>query len=159
LQLHGGSQESKISVLEEGEKMDSVSSTVTRQLTVEVDASPDAPIQVPVALRYDTADPFAIEAIFRPQDHDEVPWYFARELLVQGLTSPAGEGDVRVWPASAGGRQVLRIALISPEGEALLETPVEEVVDFLSCTFALCPSGCEAEFLDVDRTLRALLAF
>jgi hypothetical protein len=78
---------------------------------------------------------------------------------MHGITGPAGEGDVRVWPAHCDGNDVLRIALMSPDGEALLQTPVDEVVDFLSRTYAVCRRGEEAQYLDVDRALRELLAF
>jgi hypothetical protein len=111
-----------------------------------------------MVLRYDTADPFAIEAVFRPLGHDEVLWCFARELLMEGIDGPVGQGDVRVWPSTGDAAEMLRIALISPDGEALLQVALREVFDFLSHTYALCPRGSEPGHLDLDRVLRELLA-
>jgi Streptomyces sporulation and cell division protein, SsgA len=134
------------------------SSTVTRELTVEVVAPADEPIRVPMVMRYDTADPYALHAAFQMGDGDEVPWVFSRELVAVGVSSASGRGDVRVWPAVSDGRQVVCIALISPDGQALLEAATEDVVDFLSTTYSLCAPGDERQHLDMDGALRALLA-
>jgi hypothetical protein len=44
----------------------------------------------------------AIRMAFHVGTDEPVVWIFARELLAAGLASPAGDGDVRVWPGSAG---------------------------------------------------------
>lgn len=135
-----------------------VSSTVTRELMAEVVTGTDGPLCVPLLMRYDTSDPFAVQAVFRSDDGHEVPWTFGRELLTVGLHRAAGEGDVRIWPWSWGEQTVLCVLLSSPDGEALIQLSATDVVDFLGSTYALCPRGRERLHLDVDSALRALLA-
>lgn len=135
-----------------------VPSTVTRELMVQLVAPGDASIALPVILHYDTQDPYAVHANFRTGQGDGVSWVFARELLTLGVHSPAGDGDVRVWPSWSAGAEVVFIGLTSPDGEALLQAPTRELVDFLGRTYALCPQGQEREHLDVDRAIEALLA-
>jgi sporulation and cell division protein SsgA len=138
--------------------MSLVSSFVTREIVVHVAASSEGPVRMPVVMRYDTGDPFAVQAVFRAGQDNEVVWVFARDLLAAGVSNPSGEGDVRIWPSLSGGAEVLRIALISPDGEALLQARADEIVDFLSSTYVLCPWGKESERLDLDTALEALLA-
>jgi hypothetical protein len=138
--------------------MNPVSSSVSRGISVDVAAPNERAIRIPMALHYDTGDPFAVRAVFGAGQDNEVTWVFARELLTLGVSRRAGEGDVRIWPSWSDGREVLCIALVSPDGEALLQTSAAEVAEFLSCTFSLCPWGTEAELLDLDSELEALLA-
>jgi hypothetical protein len=138
--------------------MRAVSSTVTRELSWQVVAPTDGPSQVCVSMRYDTADPYAVHAVFRVTLDQQVAWVFARELLTQGLDQPSGDGDVRIWPASQAGHEVVCIALRSPDGEALLEACADDLVDFLSSAYALCPRGREPQHLKIDRALVAFFA-
>ena len=94
--------------------MKQVSSCVTRAIAVDVAVPDEGLICMPVSLHYDTGDPFAVHAVFRAGQDNEVTWVFARDLLAVGVTRRAGEGDVRIWPSWSAGRDVLRIALISP---------------------------------------------
>jgi hypothetical protein len=135
-----------------------LSSSVTRELTVQVLAPLDGPSEVSVDLHYDTTDPFAVRAMFRVTSDQQVSWVFARELLAQGMTEASGEGDVRIWPTWADGREVVRIVLRSPDGEALLQTESVELLEFLTTSFALCPRGHESRHLQIDRALVALFA-
>ena len=50
-----------------------------------------------VVMRYDVGDPFAVRLDFDPPPHG-VNWVFARDLLMRGLSTPVGDGDVRIWP-------------------------------------------------------------
>src|SRR3954453_9458650 len=133
-------------------------STVTRELTVQLVAPGDGSISLPVVLHYDTADPYAVHATFRTGQGDGVSWVFARELLTVGVQRPAGAGDVRVWPSGSGGSEVVFIGPTSPDGEALLQAPCRDMVDFLGRSYALCPEGQERSHLDVDRPIEVLLA-
>ena len=135
-----------------------VSSTVTRELILQVVAPIDGPTHVGVAMHYDTADPYAVHAVFRVSPDQQVAWVFARELLSAGLEQQSGDGDVRIWPASHEGHGVVCIALHSPDGEALLRAPVDDLADFLSSAYALCPRGGEPQHLEMDRALDALFA-
>ncbi|HZI96735.1 MAG TPA: SsgA family sporulation/cell division regulator [Actinomycetales bacterium] len=131
--------------------------TVTRGLTVDVLSPGDGTQRVTMTLRYDIADPFAVQSLFRNPPDDDIPWVFARDLLVLGLDGPVGEGDVRIWPCRRRGGDAVRLALTSPDGAALLEVPAGDLHDFLGLTFRLCPWGHESEPLDLDGMLEDLL--
>ena len=133
-------------------------STVTREMTVQLVAPGDANLPMPVVLHYDVCDPYAVHATFRTGQGDGVSWVFARELLTLGVHRAAGDGDVRVWPSWSAGREVVFLGLTSPDGEALLQAPTRQLVDFLGRTYALCAQGQEEDHLDVDAAIEALLA-
>jgi hypothetical protein len=131
---------------------------------------------VPAALVYDPDDPYAVRVRFgdagvdtgpaatdlagsvdelAPAD-DGVEWLLSRELLRTGLSTPAGDGDVRVWPARAA-LDVLFLQLRAPSGEALFELSAAVVGEFLRDTERLVPAGHESGLLHVDDELSALL--
>jgi hypothetical protein len=87
---------------------------------------------------------------------DRVEWLFARDLLAVGMQTPAGDGDVRVWPASPGDRDVLNICLSSPFGQAHFEASLAAVTGFLRRTYEVVPLGREADFIDLEGELRDL---
>ncbi len=129
---------------------------------------PSAWTPVPATLVYDVADPFAVRVRFGDDGRDEyedpsdgvedggVEWLLSRDLLRAGLTAPAGDGDVRLWPAR-GGLDVVFLQLRAPSGEALFEVSGAVVGDFLHETEMLVPQGAESEALRVDEELSALL--
>ena len=133
-------------------------STVTREMTVQLVAPGDGSLPLPVVLHYDVSDPYAVHATFRTGHGDGVSWVFARELFTLGVHRAAGDGDVRVWPSWSAGREVVFLGLTSPDGEALLQAPTRQLVDFLGRTYALCAQGQEEDHLDVDAAIEALLA-
>jgi hypothetical protein len=112
------------------------------------------PIRVAAHLRYDTRDPFAVCVSFDAGGTERIEWTFARELLDQGLWQSTGDGDVRVWPRGG----AVFLALCSPSGKAILETPRPAVADFVARTQRLVPVGRESEFIDLDRELDGLLS-
>jgi Streptomyces sporulation and cell division protein, SsgA len=136
----------------------SVPTTVTRELTAQLVIPEDDSVSCPVVLHYDIADPYAVRATFDTGEGDGVSWVFARELLTLGVHRPAGDGDVHVWPSRASGSEIVFIGLASPNGEALLQASIAELVDFLGRSYSLCPQGKEGEHLDVDGAIEALLA-
>ena len=109
------------------------------------------------SLYYSADDPYAIRMAFHVGTDEPVEWIFARELLTTGLACPAGDGDVQVWPASPGRREVLNIALSSPFGQARFEAPVSATADFLHLTYGIVAAGQEDEFIDVDSELDEIL--
>jgi hypothetical protein len=119
--------------------------------------------EVPALLSYEAADPFAVRITFGdaaagPGTADDgVTWLVGRDLLRVGLDRPAGDGDVRVWPASATA-DVLFLHLRAPSGEALFELSRATLAAFLRETEALVPAGSEAAVLDIDNELAALLS-
>ncbi|MGY1772318.1 SsgA family sporulation/cell division regulator [Blastococcus sp. SYSU D00813] len=114
--------------------------------------------EVPATLGYEVADPFAVRIAFGdPGADDGISWLLARDLLRAGLDRPAGEGDVRLWPARTTG-DVLFLHLRAPSGEALFEVSRAAVAAFLRQTEQLVPPGEESAVLRVDDELAALLS-
>ncbi|MFJ4002577.1 SsgA family sporulation/cell division regulator [Streptomyces sp. NPDC090023] len=58
-----------------------------------------------------------------PGTGQAVEWIIGRDLLAAGSAEPAGEGDVRIWPARTTACQAVRIRLGSLTGTALSEAP------------------------------------
>ncbi|MER6527911.1 SsgA family sporulation/cell division regulator [Streptomyces sp. NPDC001508] len=131
---------------------------VERELELKLVLSPERSVPVPARLSYRTDDPYAVHISFHINSEQPVDWTFARELLVEGVFRPCGDGDVRVWPTKANGRSVVLMALSSPDGEALLEAPTTLVSAWLERTLRMVPPGSEAEQLGLDDALHQLLA-
>jgi hypothetical protein len=112
------------------------------------------PIRVGAYLRYEVHDPFAVCVSFDAGTSERIEWTFARELLDQGLWQATGDGDVKIWPRGG----AVFLALCSPSGRAVLETPRPALADFVSRTQRLVPAGKESDFVDLDRELNALLS-
>ncbi|MFZ5852480.1 MAG: SsgA family sporulation/cell division regulator [Actinomycetota bacterium] len=130
--------------------------SVSAAIDVRLVVSGEHRLAVPVDLRYDPSDPYAVHATFHAGDN-AVEWVFARSLLADGMYRPSGEGDVRVWPGGLGGQAVL-IALTSPDGAALVEAPRAALAAFVARTYAVVPGGTEGSHLDLDRAIGRLLA-
>ncbi len=88
---------------------------------------------------------------------DGITWLLSRELLQAGLDRPAGDGDVRLWPARGAG-DGLYLHLRAPSGEALFEVSRASVAAFLRGTEALVPLGEESARLALDAELHLLLS-
>nr|MYU47859.1 SsgA family sporulation/cell division regulator [Streptomyces sp. SID7803] len=96
---------------------------VERELELKLVLSPERSIPVPARLTYRTEDPYAVHITFHITSDSPVYWTFARDLLVEGVFRPCGQGDVRIWPTKVDGNSVICVALTSPDGNALLEVP------------------------------------
>jgi Streptomyces sporulation and cell division protein, SsgA len=132
---------------------DTVTSRIGLHLVVP--GSPALPVAADVV--YDHTDPYAVKVGFHTGGSEVVEWTFARSLLTEGVTHPAGEGDVQTWPSHSDGSPVVCLSLSSPSGRALFEAPLAEMVDFLSRTYAVVPTGTESDHVDVDAELALLL--
>jgi hypothetical protein len=132
---------------------DSVTASLELRLVVPGNAS----LPVMAELAYDQADPYAVRVAFHTGGTDVVEWTFARSLLTDGVTHPVGEGDVQVWPSHAGGKPIVCLSLSSPSGRALFEAPLAELVEFLTKTYAVVPTGNEGDHVDVEAELALLL--
>lgn len=130
---------------------------IERELELTLVLSPERSVPVPARLRYLAHDPYAVHITFHTGSTAPVDWTFARELLVEGVFRPCGQGDVRIWPTRIGSRAVLRVALSSPDGDALLEAPAAPVSAWLERTLRSVPPGTEAERLGLDDALAELL--
>ncbi|OEU87214.1 sporulation protein SsgA [Streptomyces abyssalis] len=128
------------------------------ELEIRLVLSPQHSLPVQACLNYRAEDPYAVHIAFHVGPGAPVTWTFARELLVEGVFRPCGEGDVRVWPAKVGDRDVICVALSSPDGDALLETPAGAVSGWLERTLRAVPAGAEGEVLGMDAALAELLS-
>ncbi|MFE7313238.1 SsgA family sporulation/cell division regulator [Streptomyces sp. NPDC057555] len=111
---------------------------------------------VPAVLRYRQSDPLAVRMTFPPEislDGAAVDWAFARELLAEGLRSPAGRGDVRIRPS---GPERTLMEFHADEGIALIQVRSEDVRRFLTRSYEAVPAGREHPHLGVERGLAEL---
>ncbi|MEU9440695.1 SsgA family sporulation/cell division regulator [Streptomyces sp. NPDC048304] len=131
---------------------------VERELEMRLVLSPERSVPVPARLSYRSDDPYAVHISFHINSDCPVNWTFARDLLVEGVFRPCGQGDVRVWPTKVEGRSVVLMALSSPDGDALLEAPVPQVSAWLERTLRAVPPGTEGGQLGIDDALDQLLA-
>ena len=134
--------------------------SVSTELQLRLVVPGAASLPVRAGLRYDVADPYAVQVSFHTGNGTEgeiVEWTFARQLLTDGVSAPVGEGDVQVWPSASAGLPVVSLSLSSPSGKALFEVPLPELVDFLGQTYAAVPTGSEGEYVDVEAELALLL--
>jgi hypothetical protein len=137
----------------------------SRPLTLQL-IGPRSWTDVPALLCYDPADPYAVRICFGEVgasaeaggvDEDGITWLVGRDLLRAGLERPAGEGDVRIWPAQ-GATDVLFLHLQAPSGEALFEVSRATVAGFLRHTDGMVAPGSETALLHLDEELLALLS-
>ncbi|MGW5053157.1 SsgA family sporulation/cell division regulator [Actinokineospora sp. NPDC004072] len=107
---------------------------------------------IPVRSRwtYRSAEPFTVAAAFQSDNDSWVEWVFARDLLLAGLSAPAGEGDVRFRPGAESGGRVLYVEIESPDGRAVLVLSHADVTAFAATTAAMVPIGEEGDHFDVD---------
>ncbi|GLZ43284.1 SsgA family sporulation/cell division regulator [Actinokineospora sp. NBRC 105648] len=105
---------------------------------------------------YRAHEPFTVAAAFQTDKDRWVEWIFGRDLLVDGLSGPAGEGDVRLSPDVVDGHAVLVLEIESPDGHALLEMDYEAVQNFLATTAAMVPLGTESDYFDIDALIEEI---
>ncbi|MGK2874114.1 MAG: SsgA family sporulation/cell division regulator [Nocardioides sp.] len=115
-------------------------------------------VEAPITLSYRSDDPFAVTLIFRSSS-ETVAWIVGRNLLMQGLTAPVGEGDVRIYPSIVtGARTVVVLDFRSPDGRLVAQADSSQLQAFLTQAFAVVPAGTESAFLDIDSLVDDLLA-
>jgi hypothetical protein len=120
--------------------------------------APGADVLLGASLRYDRHDPYAVHLSFPTSPgRDPIDWIFARTLVADGLTSPAGDGDVRFWPSPEDLAGSVHVELCSPSGRALFAVPRPVLADFVARCHALVPPGSEPDHLDLDAELDLLL--
>jgi hypothetical protein len=129
--------------------------TTEIELRLVVTSGPTLPVRAD--LSFDPADPYAVQVAFHTGATEVVEWTFARSLLTDGVTRAVGDGDVQVWPATSAGRPMVCLSLSSPSGRALFEAPLTDLVQFLTRTYSIVPTGSESDFVDVDAELALLI--
>jgi hypothetical protein len=106
---------------------------------------------------YHRDDPFAIWVTFHIPAGD-VRWAMGRSLLLRGLSEPAGEGDIRLWPElDDDGRAWVCMDFHSPEGRLITAARSGDLYQFLLSTWVEVPAGTESDRVDLDRLVRTLL--
>ena len=133
--------------------------TVTAELELHLVVPGGPSLPVLAGLRYESNDPWAVRVAFQTGGEGDgiVEWMFARQLLTDGVAQATGEGDVRVWPSLHGTERVVNLAMASPSGSALFEIDRDALVEFLQQTYIAVPTGHEADSVDLDAELAALL--
>ncbi|MFD0319101.1 SsgA family sporulation/cell division regulator [Streptomyces flavalbus] len=110
------------------------------------------PLPISCEFSFHPEDPYAVTLIFDAEDEPPVRWVFARELLTEGLTAKAGEGDVTVWPEHehatgpdrgsdmwSGRHSKVWVEVGDTRHRALFEIPAAPVAQWLASTYALVP--------------------
>jgi hypothetical protein len=111
-------------------------------------------LDLPASFGYDPSDPWAVWITFRGP-RDEVRWAVGRDLLLQGMTDPAGEGDIQLWPSiDENGRAAVVMELCSPDGRLVTQLLTNELYRFLTRTLAAVPLGTES--IDLDQMVAAI---
>jgi hypothetical protein len=130
---------------------------IERELELQLVLAPERSVPVPALLAYRSDDPYAVHITFHLGSESPVHWTFARDLLVEGVYRPCGQGDVRARPGKARGRNVICLSLRSPDGDALLHAPAMAVAAWLERTLRAVPPGSEGDQFDSEDELCALL--
>ena len=96
-----------------------LSPTLTQDIALHCLDELERPMSFIASFGYHPDDPYAVWITFHIPAGD-VRWAIARSLLVRGLTEPAGEGDIQLWPnIDDEGRAIVDMDFHSPEGRLL----------------------------------------
>ncbi|MFR9794497.1 SsgA family sporulation/cell division regulator [Streptomyces sp. MS06] len=115
--------------------------------------SEELSFRIPVELRYETRDPYAVRLTFHLPGDAPVTWAFGRELLIDGVAGPCGEGDVQVAPAEPDVLGEVLIRLQVGCDHALFRSSAAPLLAFLDRTDKLVPLGQEGALADFDAHL------
>jgi Streptomyces sporulation and cell division protein, SsgA len=125
-----------------------MSRVLTQELVLQCLDPSGRNLDLPATFGYDPSDPWAVWITFvGPKDN--VRWAVGRDLLLQGMTDPAGEGDIQLWPSiDENGRAAVVMELCSPDGRLVTQLLTNELFRFLTRTLAAVPLGTESIDLD-----------
>lgn len=107
-----------------------------------------APVET--EMLYEADDPFAVTMNFR-SGGAVATWIMGRDLLWEGLSRPAGKGDVRLRPSG----RVVVLELASYRSVTEFRVPASTLRRFLDAAYRLVPPG--AERFDADAFLSTVL--
>ncbi|MFH8567591.1 SsgA family sporulation/cell division regulator [Streptomyces sp. Pv4-95] len=131
--------------------------TVQAEVIMSFLVSEELAFRIPVELDFDSADPYAVRLTFDLPGDVPVTWAFSRELLLDGLSRPSGEGDVRIEPSSAEHLSDIFISLQVGAEKALFRVSAPPLVAFLDRTDRLVPLGKEEVFDTLEAVLDRIL--
>ncbi len=123
--------------------------TTTAKMTLVTDAAGTA---VDAELSYHSRDPYAVRVVFSVASSQPVEWVFSRELLIGGISVPAGTGDVQIFPTYDG----IVFELNSPGGRARLLADPEPLRAFAEEMLGAVPLGDELNYFDLDQEIAML---
>jgi Streptomyces sporulation and cell division protein, SsgA len=136
-----------------------ISRTISADLVLQVLDAWGRTVDLPAEFGYDAADPWAVWITFRGasgRSTEPVRWAVGRDLLMRGITDPAGEGDVLLFPSvDENGRAAVVMELCSPDGRLVTQLRTSELYAFLARTLMAVPLGTET--IDLDRMVEALV--
>ncbi|MFI6941602.1 SsgA family sporulation/cell division regulator [Streptomyces sp. NPDC050418] len=115
--------------------------------------SEELSFRIPVELRYETGDPYAVRLTFHLPGDAPVTWAFSRELLVDGVNRPCGDGDVHIAPHGSDPLSDALIRLQVGTDQALFKVSIAPLIAFLDRTDRLVPLGQERALADFDTHL------
>lgn len=119
--------------------------------------SEELSFRIPVELGYERRDPFAVRMTFHLPGDAPVTWAFGRELLLDGINTPSGEGDVRIEPADGEELSDVSIRLRVGDDQAVFRASAPPLIAFLDRTDRLVPLGQESTLGDFGDDLEAAL--
>ncbi|MGW6566989.1 SsgA family sporulation/cell division regulator [Streptomyces sp. NPDC054975] len=119
--------------------------------------SEELSFRIPVELRYEARDPYAVRMTFHLPGDAPVTWAFGRELLVDGINGPSGDGDVHIAPTDPEDLSDVGIRLQVGSDRALFRVSAPPLVAFLDRTDKLVPLGQERTLGDFEDSLEAAL--
>jgi len=138
--------------------MNTAPAALTQPVTLELIDPTGAVTPIDAELHYDPRDPYAVTTVFMT-GASQVRWTFGRDLLVEGLYEPSGDGDVHVWPClDSDGHAVVIIELCSPDGEALVQAKTGDLSSFVDRMSKVVEIGNESAHLNVDDAIKAIFA-
>ncbi|MFD6433060.1 SsgA family sporulation/cell division regulator [Streptomyces venezuelae] len=136
--------------------------TVQAEVMMSFLVSEELAFRIPVELRYELGDPYAVRLTFHLPGDAPVTWAFGRELLIDGVGRPCGDGDVRVEPTDSPTLDEALIRLQVGADQALFRVGIPPLLAFLDRTDKLVPLGQERALADfeahLDETLDRILA-
>lgn len=136
--------------------------SVQAQVMMSFLVSEELSFRIPVELQYATRDPYAVRMTFHLPGDDPVTWAFGRELLLEGIGKPCGEGDVHIGPTGCDELRDVHIQLRVGGERALFRASAVPLVAFLDRTDRLVPLGQEYALAgfggDVEEALDRILA-
>ncbi|MEU9096620.1 SsgA family sporulation/cell division regulator [Streptomyces sp. NPDC048361] len=119
--------------------------------------SEELSFRIPVELTYQATDPYAVRMTFHLPGDAPVTWAFGRELLLDGVNAPTGDGDVRIEPSDPDGLSDVHIRLQVGADRALFRAGAAPLVAFLDRTDKLVPLGQEWTLGEFDEHLEDAL--
>ncbi|WP_052443292.1 SsgA family sporulation/cell division regulator [Streptacidiphilus neutrinimicus] len=134
-----------------------MNNTLRGQIIMELATPGGLVLQIPVRLTFRQSAAWAVELTFLLPGDAPVRWIVSRELLLDGLSTVAGECDIQVRPADWHPGDLVAIRLRSPEGTAELLAPLAALHAYLLRTDMMTPFGEEFSEEWLDRGIALLL--